>query len=148
MKKCCTCSLIKDDIEFGLNSYNVDGFQKICKKCRSKYDKEYRVKFPEKNRNRTKNYYEHRKEAYRKLKQMCFQYLGGKCVKCGFNKWLGAIDFHHLDPSIKDYEMGEMIISNCSVRTDINKVFLKVKSELDKCVPMCRNCHSYEHRQY
>lgn len=147
-KVCCTCKKSKEISEFGKNKRIKDGLHRVCKECRSSYDKEYRVKFPEKNKNRTKNYYQHRKEAYRKLKKKCLDYLGGKCVRCGFNKWLSAIDFHHIDPSVKDYEMGEFIISNCSVRTDIDKVFKKIKPELDKCVPMCRNCHIYEHRGY
>ena len=147
-KQCCTCKKVKDASEFGKNRANKDGLCETCRKCRSEYDKEDRIRFPEKNKNQSKNYYQHRKKAYRELKRKCFEYLGGKCIKCGFKRYLSAIDFHHLDPKEKDYEMGNLIIDNCSVKTDINKVFKKVKPELDKTVPMCRNCHIYEHRKY
>jgi len=62
-------------------------------------------------------------------------YKGGKCVKCGYNKYLGALDFHHLDPSTKDFSISNY--ANCSIE--------RIKSELDKCILLCRNCHAETH---
>ena len=28
---------------------------------------------------------------------------GGKCIRCGYDKCLKALEFHHLDPSQKDF---------------------------------------------
>lgn len=30
-------------------------------------------------------------------------YKGGKCIVCGYNKSIRALQFHHLDPTQKDY---------------------------------------------
>lgn len=34
---------------------------------------------------------------------MAVQYKGGKCCVCGYNKYLGALEFHHLNPNEKDF---------------------------------------------
>lgn len=68
------------------------------------------------------------------VKQQCVDYLGGKCSKCGYNKCLAALDFHHVDPSTKDKDYVNSRMS-----------FDKLKIELDKCVLLCANCHREEH---
>ena len=62
-------------------------------------------------------------------------HIGGKCSICGYNKYYGALEFHHLDPNIK--ENGKQAITN------IKKEFLY--EELDKCVLLCSNCHREVH---
>lgn len=68
-------------------------------------------------------------------KIQAINYKGGKCVKCGYNKYAGALDFHHLDPSKKDFTIARR--KNCSLET--------IKPELDKCILLCRNCHAELH---
>ena len=68
-------------------------------------------------------------------KKEAIDYKGGKCIKCGYNKYDGALDFHHLDPSKKDFSISKR--KNCSLET--------IKSELDKCILLCRNCHAELH---
>jgi hypothetical protein len=71
----------------------------------------------------------------RRKKQVAVDYKGGKCVICGYNKYNGSLDFHHLDPSKKDFAIG-------TYRTyDMNLI----KPELDKCILVCRNCHGEIH---
>lgn len=72
-------------------------------------------------------------QQYRKIQAI--NYKGGKCVKCGYNKYAGALDFHHLDPSKKDFTIAKR--KNCSLET--------IKPELDKCILLCRNCHAELH---
>jgi DNA-binding CsgD family transcriptional regulator len=67
-----------------------------------------------------------------KLKEM----LGGKCSKCGYNKCMQAIDFHHVDPSKK-----EGLINNI-LRTSS---FKKAEEEAKKCILLCANCHREHH---
>ena len=62
------------------------------------------------------------------------EYKGGKCICCGFNKHYSALDFHHLDPSIKEFNL---------TRNSIG--WNKLQSELDKCVLLCSNCHRMIH---
>lgn len=75
----------------------------------------------------------------RNLKQQCIEYKGGSCISCGYNKYPGALDFHHLDPSEKDFNLGD--VKHYSF-TD------KIKQELDKCILLCSNCHREIHGDY
>lgn len=71
------------------------------------------------------------------IKQQCVNYRGGQCVKCGYNKCLRALEFHHTDPDNKDFYLAQKRI------LDIEKL----KPELDKCIVICRNCHFEEHER-
>ena len=59
---------------------------------------------------------------------------GGKCVKCGYNKCIKALEFHHLDPSKKDFT-----ISNDHFK------LLDAVNESKKCILICSNCHKELH---
>ena len=69
------------------------------------------------------------------IKKMAIEYLGGKCEICGYNKCPDAFDFHHKDPSIKEFRIGSFRI----------KSWEKIKKELDKCQLLCSNCHRELH---
>lgn len=75
----------------------------------------------------------YKKQVQRKKEAV--DYKGGKCIVCGYNKYIGALDFHHLDPSKKEFNIGRLRAYT----------FTKIKSELDKCVCVCRNCHAEIH---
>lgn len=72
----------------------------------------------------------------RKIKQMAVEYKGGQCSKCGYKKYIGALEFHHLDPNEKDFSISKS--GHCSS-------WEKVKIELDKCILVCSNCHKEIH---
>jgi predicted HNH restriction endonuclease len=61
--------------------------------------------------------------------------LSLECSKCGF-KHPAAIDFHHLDPSEKEGEVNKLAGSGC---------FKKAYAEIEKCIPLCSNCHRILH---
>ena len=69
------------------------------------------------------------------LKRRAVAYLGGKCEECGYSKCLGALSFHHKDPSKKEFSIGS---SHC-------RSWEAIKAELDKCRLLCLNCHSEFH---
>ncbi len=72
----------------------------------------------------------------RELKKDAVEYLGGKCKICGYNNYIGALEFHHIDPSQKDF----------SISTSGNtRAWVKIKKELDKCILLCANCHREVH---
>ena len=71
----------------------------------------------------------------RENKKLAVEYKGGKCVKCGYSKCQAALDFHHSDPSQKDPDWKKMR----------SWKFEKIIDELDKCILVCRNCHSEIH---
>lgn len=72
----------------------------------------------------------------KKIKNLAIEYKGGKCICCEYNKCTNALEFHHLDPSIKEFNIGK----NGATRS-----WEKVKIELDKCVLLCSNCHREIH---
>lgn len=74
----------------------------------------------------------------KKLKIMSVEYKGGKCEKCGYNKCTDALDFHHVDPTQKDFGL--------SMR-GMTRSWEKIKQELDKCILVCSNCHREIHAE-
>jgi hypothetical protein len=58
------------------------------------------------------------------------------CCVCGFTESV-ALDFHHLDPTIKDNAISQML----SVHTPIDIIF----KEIEKCVVICANHHRMFH---
>ena len=78
--------------------------------------------------------YEKTQRWYRSQKQKYLDYKGGKCERCGYNKCNAALEFHHLDPSKKEFRLSYS-----------RKGFEKVKKELDKCILVCANCHREIH---
>lgn len=69
-----------------------------------------------------------------KLKQKCVAYKGGKCSKCGYDRCITALEFHHIDPTIKEFGIGGKHCFKWS----------RIKEELDKCILLCANCHREE----
>lgn len=59
---------------------------------------------------------------------------GGKCIRCGYDKCIKALEFHHLDPSKKDFT-----ISNDHFK------LLDAVNESKKCILICSNCHKELH---
>lgn len=73
-------------------------------------------------------------EWRKRTKLKLVEYKGGKCQICDYNKSLNALHFHHLDPNEKDFSISGKSLS-----------FEKLKSEVDKCILVCSNCHSEIH---
>ena len=67
----------------------------------------------------------------RMLKKKAVDYKGGKCSKCSYNRCLGALEFHHIDPTKKDFTITSFRTYNWN----------KIRKELDKCICVCANCH-------
>lgn len=70
------------------------------------------------------------------LKQKAIDYKGGKCICCNYNRYNGALEFHHLNPEEKDFSIGAK---------GATKSWDKIKLELDKCVLVCSVCHKEIH---
>jgi len=70
-------------------------------------------------------------------KRLLVEYKGGKCSICGYDKYIGALDFHHVDPNKKDF----------SVSSWANSSLILLKAEADKCILVCSNCHRELHNK-
>lgn len=71
----------------------------------------------------------------RRIKEELIKYKGGCCSKCGYNKCIDALEFHHLDPDEKEIPIG----------SSWNRSLKVLKDEADKCILLCANCHREEH---
>lgn len=113
MKNCYSCKKDKPLTEY--YSKGKGRFQSRCKKCANQYYN----------------------ERWIGRKKKAIEYLGGSCKKCGYNKFYGALEFHHLDETKKDMEW-----------KDLRKVsWATVVEELDKCQLLCANCHRETHNE-
>ena len=72
----------------------------------------------------------------RKVRRMAVQYKGGRCSRCGYDKCVEALEFHHLDSAQKDFGI--------SAR-GYTRSWERVRAELEKCILVCANCHRELH---
>lgn len=63
--------------------------------------------------------------------------MGGKCSICSYARCLSALEFHHIDPTKKDFGFGSTRANPAS--------WEKIADELRKCVLLCGNCHRELH---
>ena len=70
----------------------------------------------------------------RRAKIKLVEYKGGECEKCGYDKCIDALEFHHNDPSEKDFTISGKSWS-----------FDRLRDEVDKCIMVCSNCHKEIH---
>ena len=72
-------------------------------------------------------------ERRRQVKAMLVAESGGACCLCGFDRYAGALQFHHVDPSTKRFQLGGRGLTRS----------LKIlRQEAKKCVLLCANCHA------
>lgn len=75
------------------------------------------------------------KRRFRRIKLLAVEYKGGGCSVCGYNKCITALDFHHLNPKEKDF----------NISGSEKHKWETIKEELDKCICICSNCHRELH---
>ena len=69
----------------------------------------------------------------RKVKAMLVEEAGGRCLLCGYDRYPGALQFHHLDPAEKSFGLGLRGVARSLERC---------REEALKCVLLCANCHA------
>lgn len=71
----------------------------------------------------------------RKVKAILVQENGGCCSKCGYDRCLDALVFHHPEDVTKDFGLGN----------GLGKSLAKLRVEANKCLLLCANCHTEHH---
>jgi hypothetical protein len=107
----------------------------VCKSCANEKSKAYYNKAKTNPEWVKKKNIKTAKEGLEK-KQKAIDYLGGKCVDCKGIFPSSVFDFHHLDPSKKEFNLGNILR---------RKDFEFIEKELSKCVLLCANCHRIRH---
>jgi len=71
------------------------------------------------------------REKRRLIKRMAVEEKGGKCIICGYKRYIGALDLHHAWGK-KNFGFGD---------TGYTRSWADINKELRKCVLVCANCH-------
>jgi hypothetical protein len=58
---------------------------------------------------------------------------GGRCVVCGYARYSGALQSHHVDPSTKRFEIASRGLTRS---LDV------MREEAERCALLCGNCHA------
>ncbi len=69
----------------------------------------------------------------RKVKRVLVEEHGGMCQLCGYDRFLGALQFHHLDLTKKEF-----VVS----RQGVTRSLAEAREEAAKCALLCANCHA------
>lgn len=149
MKKCNICGENKPTSEYYPYRKSIRGG---CKRCAYKKNKSLRLAWsPERKleysrrsmdtKEKRRKKYSTQKKRLLRYKQEGVDYLGGSCSKCGYNKCIEALEFHHKVP-------GEKVKTGNGGAIDRRRTFKANKSELDKCILLCANCHRETHYEH
>jgi transposase len=69
----------------------------------------------------------------RAVKRILVEEAGGACRLCGYDRSVGALQFHHLDPTEKGFSLSHRGVT---IALDA------ARAEAAKCVLLCANCHA------
>jgi Helix-turn-helix domain len=69
----------------------------------------------------------------RRVKATLVAEAGGACDRCGYDRSLAALHFHHDDPTTKAFGLSE---------SGITRSLARARDEARKCTLLCANCHA------
>jgi transposase len=68
----------------------------------------------------------------RKVKEILVEEAGGRCRLCGHDRRVAALEFHHVDPRVKEFGVAQRGARSIDL----------LRAEVRKCVLLCSNCHA------
>lgn len=135
MKICHTCKIEKEENCFGKTLKGT--YLNRCKQCNSLIRKQWDKEHPDRVKERRLKKYQKVKIKREELKTFINTKKSNGCSYCGYNTFTECLHFHHRDPSIKEYAIGNMIGNVKKIESIIE--------EMDKCIVLCVNCHMALH---
>jgi transposase len=69
----------------------------------------------------------------RRVKELLVAEAGGACIICGYDRYVGALQFHHINPAEKSFSVSERGLA---------RSLEKARAEVAKCILLCANCHA------
>lgn len=72
-------------------------------------------------------------KSRRKRKKKLVEYFGGRCTSCGYDRCQEALQFHHIDPKEKEFNIS---------KDGITRSWVRMLAEAKKCALVCANCHA------
>ena len=129
LKTCCRCHKAQPIENFTPDKRASDKLMSSCKTCTNisarKAHANNRAKRNKRSRELGIQY--RQRVSVLKIKQGCYF--------CGFNTHSSALEFHHLDPATKDYNIGNIARGSWE----------KIEKEIEKTIVVCSNCHRMLH---
>lgn len=121
----------------------LSGLLMKCIKClNNKHYRKFRVDSRTSKRRSTciecENLAKRVKRASRLTPQQQYIYdylLNHRCYHCGYKNPI-CLDFHHLDPKLKSFDISKMIKNYAPIN--------EIEKEIKKCIVLCSNCHRIE----
>jgi hypothetical protein len=71
--------------------------------------------------------------ARRRREERLVREAGGRCQACGYARYMGALQFHHVDPSTKRFALSQR---------GIPRSLAVAREEAGRCALLCANCHA------
>jgi hypothetical protein len=120
--------------------------RKFCLEC-SPFGLHNTSKFPLKSlipdelqehrrRRRNAKTYRYQKKRRKQIKDQLVRARGGRCEDCGYTGPLAAFEFHHRDPTSKEFGVA-----------NFNGSLARLLREAEKCDLLCASCHRIRHAQ-
>jgi len=69
----------------------------------------------------------------RLVRETLVREAGGQCATCGYDTYVGALEFHHVDPTVKRFGLSSR---------GVTRSLESLRQEAGKCVLLCGNCHA------
>lgn len=69
----------------------------------------------------------------RRVKRTLVEEAGGCCAICGYSRCQQALQFHHLNPATKRFQLGQ---------SGHSRSLARARAEAGKCVLLCAICHA------
>ena len=85
-------------------------------------------------RRRNAKTYRYQKKKRKELKLELIAARGGRCVGCGYDTSSAALEFHHRDARLKEFQISKSSVSRA-----------RLWAEATKCDLLCANCHRLRH---
>jgi len=67
------------------------------------------------------------------VKEILVREAGGRCTICGYDRYIGALEFHHVNPDEKRLGLA---------MGGITLAIERLRAETRRCVLLCANCHA------
>ena len=117
---------------------------KWTKEYRNQYARKWKKEHSENIKRNNKKYRENNQETIKsrstihraKHRKLLEELKVNGCAICGYDKYSGALDFHHGNPEDKKFAIG---------RKNMGYTDKRIIDELNKCILLCANCHREIH---
>lgn len=126
---CIVCDRIIKNKCTNCGTRSVKTGRRVCVRCVNKKRLIYWTENTSSKAKYNRNYIAKRRLQWKKKLLRLF---GGACIDCGYSKHHAALDFDHIDPSIKLFNISKAFN---------HRPWKEILEEARQCVIRCANCH-------